>query len=90
MEGSEIEVIQGMKRLIGGNPEIQLLVEWNPRFMQRAGYTVDALPQLLLDMNFYLETQGQPLDYEETNRLLQSGALGAKWYANLYARRVNL
>ncbi len=89
VEGSEIDVLGGMTRLLR-SPRIRLIVEWHPALQRHAGYAIDALPRLLLDAGFTLETASHlrtaplPADAIEAvaERLLRRGRP-----VELFARR---
>jgi FkbM family methyltransferase len=53
VEGAEIEVLDGMTRLLQ-HPAIGLIVEWHPRLQEAAGCPAGALPAYLLDRGFRL------------------------------------
>ena len=53
VEGAELEVLGGMRRLLA-DAGIQLIVEWHPLLQEAAGHSADALPRFLLDQGFTL------------------------------------
>jgi FkbM family methyltransferase len=53
VEGAELEVLAGMRRLLGRHA-FPIIVEWHPELQQMAGYRPDALPRVLLDHGFTL------------------------------------
>jgi FkbM family methyltransferase len=55
VEGAELEVLAGMQRMLSA-PQIQLIVEWHPFLQQEAGYRMDELPEMLMDLGFSLRT----------------------------------
>ncbi len=54
VEGGELEVLEGMPRLLRA-PRIALIVEWHPLLQQLAGYGADALPRWLLERGWSLQ-----------------------------------
>ena len=53
VEGAELEVLAGMRRLLGRHA-FPMIVEWHPELQKMAGYRPDALPRILLDHGFTL------------------------------------
>lgn len=53
VEGAELEVLEGMPRLLRA-PGTVLIVEWDPLLQQMAGYDADALPRWLLERGWRL------------------------------------
>ncbi len=89
IEGAEIEALQGMQRILA-NPNIRLVVEWNPRALRRAGHAVEALPEFLWQRGFRLsaiDEKAQAWDnIGAIIRRWQSDEAVTAWY-NLYAER---
>jgi FkbM family methyltransferase len=54
VEGSEIEALEGMRRLLTDSPTVRILVEWNPPMLAAAGLAPNALPDWLRDAGFDL------------------------------------
>ncbi len=54
VEGGEIEVLQGMSRLLN-TKSLRLVVEWHPTLQQAAGHLPDALPRHLIALGFTLQ-----------------------------------
>jgi FkbM family methyltransferase len=54
VEGGEIEVLQGMSRLLNSQ-SLRLIVEWHPTLQQAAGHSPDALPRYLINLGFTLQ-----------------------------------
>ncbi len=89
VEGSELDVLGGMTRLLQSKA-IRLIVEWHPRLQIHAGYDVDALPRFLLDGGFSLQMAShlstRPLARDgiapAADRLLEAGRP-----VELFARR---
>jgi FkbM family methyltransferase len=94
VEGAEIEVIRGMKRIIQSNPDIRLIVEWNPSALQKAGYSAESLPKFLIQLGFKLSV----IDYEiqhlqsvnEVRELLRSNQLCNLRYVDLYVEHTEI
>ncbi|HEU4619471.1 MAG TPA: FkbM family methyltransferase [Gammaproteobacteria bacterium] len=53
VEGAELDVLEGMPRLLGV-PGLALVAEWHPTLQRMAGYAPDALPRWLLDRGWRL------------------------------------
>jgi len=53
VEGAEIEVLEGMTRLLQSRPAA-LIVEWHPLLQTMAGYAADELPRWLLQRRWRL------------------------------------
>lgn len=92
VEGAEIEVLQGMGRILSENPELALCVEWNPACMRNAGYDPSDLPAYLRDLGFgqiqVLDDLGhQVRSLDEVSSLVRSVQIPWFWYVNLWARR---
>ena len=56
VEGAELEVLAGMAGILCANPDIQLIIEWNPLIQQMAGYAPGQLPKFLIESGFELAT----------------------------------
>lgn len=88
VEGAEIDVLKGMKRILQSNPEIQLFIEWNPLALEMAGHRAESLPEFLLALGFELSV----ID-DRTRSLLAVEEMPPKnisvpsWWGNIYARR---
>lgn len=89
VEGAELEVLEGMRRLISRCPGLHLIVEWNPSALSRAGIAPTSLPQRLVGEGFLLRLldtpPGSPETVEEVSTLIRAGELSSKWVANLHA-----
>lgn len=55
VEGAELEVLEGMTRLLGA-PKLSLIVEWHPKLQIMAGHDAGALPRWLLARGWNLFT----------------------------------
>jgi FkbM family methyltransferase len=93
VEGAEIEVLSGMKRILGENPRLKLFLEWNPRCMRSAGRDPLELPSFVKECGFIdiwvLDDAGRrirPLD--EVREALKSGNTPDFSHVNLYAGRL--
>jgi FkbM family methyltransferase len=53
VEGGELEVLEGMRRMLK-SPPLRLIVEWHPVLQQAAGHAADALPRYLAGHGFTL------------------------------------
>jgi FkbM family methyltransferase len=92
VEGAEIEVLQGMRRILTDNPPLTLCVEWNPACMRNAGYDPADLPALLRELGFreiqVLDDLGHRVrSLDEVSALVGSLQIPEFWYVNLWARR---
>jgi FkbM family methyltransferase len=93
VEGAEIEVLQGMSRVLAENSQIALCVEWNLPCLRNAGRDPCELPAYLLDLGF---RKIQVLDDVEQRRrsledvlpLVRAREVPEIWYVNLWATRV--
>lgn len=93
VEGAEIEVLEGMRRILAENPSLFLCVEWNPSCMQAAGYDPIELPRWLERAGF-----GQIRVLDDLERRTGNlrdlfdpaapGQLADFWYVNLWAQKV--
>ena len=72
VEGAELEVLEGMPRILSG-PRVALIVEWDPLLQQMAGFGPDALPHWFLKRGWRLEAAShltvRPLTAEEVSTL---------------------
>jgi FkbM family methyltransferase len=53
--GTELEVLIGMTRILSADRPLTLVVKWNPRLQERAGYTPSQLPLALLDLGLRVQ-----------------------------------
>lgn len=89
VEGAELEVLEGMDRILGENPRLVLLLEWNPACLRAAGREPREMLDWLRERGFQsvaICEQDQKLRSLDE---LQSGidALPAEWFCNLWAER---
>ena len=54
VQGWEVEVLRGMRRMLTASPHIALYLEFWPFGLRRAGYSPDELLELLAEQNFRL------------------------------------
>jgi hypothetical protein len=90
VEGAEIESIKGMTRIFQSNPDIRLLVEWNPPALRRAGHDPSELPALLWAAGFELsvvEEKKLKKSVGEMLKDLQSDSLKFSGPVNLFAKQ---
>lgn len=90
IEGGEIAALHGMQRILQENPQIHLIVEWNPVALSKAGYAPEQLPRLLLEMGYKVTIIDDP-QFTSIEQVLESQYLHSTkhWHANLYANRQN-
>ncbi|MGH2375262.1 MAG: FkbM family methyltransferase [bacterium] len=89
VEGAEIDVLNGMTRLIADSPGIDLIVEWNPSWLRQAGKPVCSVPDWLRAHDFMvtlLDADGAGLDQILCD--LEAGRLHPRWWCNVLGRRV--
>jgi FkbM family methyltransferase len=92
VEGAEIEVLQGMSRVLAESPQISLCVEWNLPCLRNAGYDPCELPVCLQDLGFREievldDVEQRRRSLEEVLALVRSRQVPEIWYVNLWARR---
>ena len=92
VEGSEIEVLRGMRRILTENPEVALGIEWNPACMRSAGVDPLELPRVLQELGFgridVLDDHGRRIRrLDEVLPRVRTGEVPRSWYVNLWARR---
>lgn len=85
VEGGEIEVLRGMRRILGSNPNIKLILEWFPEMLRRAGQSPVLLVETLEEMNFQLSLIEEERSVTEIITLLQKSQLNSEWRTNIYA-----
>jgi len=67
VEGSELEVLQGMQRILDENPRLCLIVEWNPGRLRAANVEPGSLPEYLAERGmrvFQIGDDGCLQDFE--------------------------
>lgn len=88
-EGSELEVLEGMPRILA-TEHLDLVVEWSPEALALAGHGPLVLPERLLAAGLTLELVAEcpgPQSFEEAMEAVDAGRLADGWYANLHAWR---
>lgn len=50
IQGDDIKALKGARKVIERSPNIQVLVEWAPTWMINAGFRMEELPELLIDL----------------------------------------
>jgi FkbM family methyltransferase len=92
VEGAEIDVLQGMSRILRENPQLSLWVEWNFPCLRNAGHDPAELPSCLQDLGFREiqvldDLAGRRRTLEEVFSLTRAHQIPEIWYVNLWARR---
>lgn len=92
VEGAEIEVLNGMRRLLEMSRPLTLFVEWSPRCMGNAGREPEELPAKLAELGFEEVTvlddlAGRRRELAEVESAMRAHELPRDWYANLLAVR---
>jgi FkbM family methyltransferase len=92
VEGAEIEVLRGMRRILAENPELALAIEWNPACLRSAGFDPLELPRVLQELGFgqieVLDDHGRRTrTLDEVLPRVRAGETPHSWYVNLWARR---
>lgn len=54
IEGAEISALRGMKELCSRNPYLKLIVEFKPRRIHAAGYTIEDFFSTLIELGFHI------------------------------------
>jgi FkbM family methyltransferase len=52
VQGDDIKALLGAEKIIKRSPNVKVLVEWAPHWMENAGYHMTALPDLLRSLGF--------------------------------------
>jgi FkbM family methyltransferase len=92
VDGSEVEALQGMPRLLAGSPRLTLLVEWAPTYLARSGRNpMELLAQVKeagLAIQFVCDdVAGRNRSLEEVIRDMDK--LPLTWGGTLVARRAS-
>lgn len=91
VEGGEIEVLKGMRQILQSNPELRLIVEWNPAALQRAGHEAEELPKLLQEAGFHVSVINEETkclqSLEQVLNHIQASGQHDKSYSNLFAEK---
>ncbi|MGH6845639.1 MAG: FkbM family methyltransferase [Methylocella sp.] len=89
IQGTEIEVLRGMERIIRENEQISFLVEWAPACMKPAGYRAQDLPEFFSRKGFFQMRAVDDFSEDETHsveemlRIFATDATGLR-YCNLF------
>ena len=90
VEGAELEVLDGMERLLQENRQMTLWVEWNPSCQREAGQSPELLPERLTALGFDVvaldDRAGQVRSVADVTAEVEAGVPNW-WYVNLLARR---
>jgi FkbM family methyltransferase len=91
VEGAELEVLEGMERLLDGPPPPALVLEWNPACLRRAGRDPASLPAFLANRGYAVEVvdeaAGRVRPLRTVAPIVATGKLPDWWYANIVATR---
>ena len=91
-EGADLDVLQGMPRLLAENKRLSLIVEWSPALLLDAGKDPLELPAWLRASGFTRisvldEQTDKPMSLERAEELVRGRRLPLKWVADLVAQR---
>ena len=90
VEGAELEVLDGMGRLLRDNRQMTLWVEWNPSCQKEAGQSPELLPERLRALGFDVvaldDEAGRIRPLEDVLAEVEAG-VPDWWFVNLLARR---
>lgn len=91
-EGVDLEVLQGMPRILRENPRIALVVEWCPGMLSEAGKDPLELPEWLKSAGFTKisvldEQTDKPMKLDHAIELVKANRLPSNWVADLAAQR---
>jgi FkbM family methyltransferase len=89
VQGDEVAVLEGAKKLINCNDRLCILVEWAPGWMEMAGYKLNDLPDLITSLGFrkiYVidEYLKKKLTLQEMKKEFSSDKSG-KRFCNIFA-----
>lgn len=89
VQGWEVEVLRGMRRMLTNAPHIALYLEFWPMGLRRAGSSPDELLDLLAGQGFqiYLSENRRHTPLGATDLAALTARLGRSRHANLYAAR---
>jgi len=91
VEGAELKVLQGMKRIVADNPHIKMIVEWSPISSISAGYRPQDLPQYLWDLGFELTIlKHNPPTVQQAIEDYHAKKVDKGWFVNIFAERKNV
>jgi hypothetical protein len=87
VEGAELDVLDGMDRLLSGHRLTSLLVEWNPAAQRDAGHEPHELPRRLVEAGFQVtvldDAAAGAATLADVSAGLRDGRFPRDWYANL-------
>lgn len=86
VEGHELNVLNGMRRIISENPFLRIVVEWDSSFQAASGFDETDLPQALFDAGFCIAPAINP---KQLCRTIDELYLATDMQKNRY-HRVNL
>jgi FkbM family methyltransferase len=91
VEGGELDVLQGMSRLMTDRSLRWLVLEWNPACQRKAGRRVDELPEVVRGLGFrataFDDVRGVVRSVDEVLELIRRDKLDDSWYCNLACER---
>jgi FkbM family methyltransferase len=92
VEGAEIEVLDGARRLLRRSGGASLFVEWNPACLVAAGHAPADLPARLSALGFSRvrvldDRAGREREIGAVLAEVRTGGLGPSWYTTLWASR---
>jgi len=93
VEGAELEVLDGMRRILRESPDLRLIVEWSPYLLKRAGQRPERLVEMLAEQGFSLRLVGSdgalvPIDPDRARVFAEETEAGSRrGYTNLLAER---
>lgn len=87
-EGSELDVLAGMSRLLADNPDLRLILEWSPHRLIETGRSPDAIPVWLREHRFRVTViEDESWDLPALMRLARRQPKGRPWPVNLLAEQ---
>jgi FkbM family methyltransferase len=92
VEGAEIDVLNGMTRIMRENTHLSLFVEWSPWCMRQAGREAGELPERLREFGFrdicvVDDLAGRERSIEDVLQTLRNMPTPHAWYAMIHARK---
>jgi FkbM family methyltransferase len=92
VEGAELQVLEGARRLLADSPRLRVLVEWNPTRLAIAGHQpLELLERLraagLRVVDAMDESAGRSREVSEVAARIRAGDTPLDWYVNLWAVR---
>jgi FkbM family methyltransferase len=91
-EGADLDVLQGMQRILSENPHVALIVEWAPMMLKADGKDPLELLRWLQREGFANivvldESTNRQMQLKQATERLDAGALPDTWVGDLLARR---